>query len=179
MNYKIKNGLFYLEDGDGLVIPTLNEETDDNVILDKKVSSFVYENISGDFEMSACFIPEHMSFTDSFGIVIETPDGCGYVKSEANEGGNGIKSGMTGLFDFENPKQFLGKEKVYLKIVRQGCTYNTFFSEDGKNYNICGSFELESDEIKAGFEIESFQGSSFAVKVTDIQKYANKKKNVA
>lgn len=179
MSYKIKNGLLFLESNDMLVIPVINDETGENIILDEKVSPFVYEDIDGDFEIKAKFTPEHMSFTDSFGIYVVSGDSYGYVKLESKSGRNCIKSGMVDIINMENPKKILNQEDVYLKIVKKGNEYDTFFSKDGKQYIPCGNFVFDSDDIKAGFLISSFQGSRFQVKVHDIHKYVKQNKNVA
>lgn len=179
MSYKIKNGVLFLENGDTLVIPAMNDVTGENIILDEKVSPFVYENIDGDFEISAKFIPEHMSFTDFFGIYVVNGDCCGYVTMEAKSGRNCIKSGMVDVIEMENPKVIVDGAEIYLKIIKRENHYTTFFSKDGKQYIPCGEFTLILNDIEAGFLVSSFQGSKFQVEVQNICKHVKANKNVA
>lgn len=178
-NYKLENGLLFMEKENGFVIPAMNEDTSDIIELEEKVSPFVYEEIIGDFVLSGKFMPKHMSFTDAFGIYIMNDEKYGYVKVDGYNGVSSVKSGIFDLFEMENPSESVGSEDIYLKLERRGNDFVSYYSTDGVNYTECGGFEFEAEKVKVGFMVSSFQGSQFLVEVTSIHREMKARKNVA
>lgn len=170
MAYTLENGLFFLVDDKGVVVPAMNDKTDNSIDFDTNVSPFLSKELSGDFEIYAEFCPFNMSLSDSYGIYAYTDDDrfC-YIKMHSDLQGNSINSGCVDIMDFENPSILSVDENVYLKITRKGNHFNLSYSNDGENYISHGKCVLESDSpVRVGFQLSSFQGSAFYIRVRNI-----------
>lgn len=167
-NFKLDNGLFFMENGDAYGIPGMNENTNGVINFEEILSPYLGKRMLGDYEVAAKFTPVNMSLEDSYGIYIYSNDDYVYVSLQETPDGCVIKSGAVDFMETENPTVNVSGESVYLKIKKDGDKYEEFYSMDGIEYISCGKNILESDlETTAGYQVRTFQGSELYVKVTN------------
>lgn len=179
MGYTLDNGLFFMVEDNGIVLPAINDEIGRQIDFDTSVSPFLYNKQNGDFEICAKFSPVNMSLSDSYGIYAyieneenspgKKADNYCYIALTAGMQGSCVKSGGHDLMDFENPDTLTEGEDVYLKMNRNGDCFEVSYSNDGTDFVTHGKYNLQGgDTVKAGFRLSSFQGSEFHIKVSDI-----------
>lgn len=169
-NFKLENGLFFVEEDGAYAIPAMNEGTNGEINFEETLSPYLRKKMIGDYEVSAKFTPIHMSLGDSYGIYIYSNDDLVYVSLQETVDGSVIQSGAVDFMEAENPAVNVNSDSIYLKIKKDGDVYEEFYSLDGVNYVSCGKNVLESDlETKVGYQVSTFQGSQLYVKVTDVK----------
>lgn len=167
-NFKLEKGLFFMEENGAYTIPVMNEETNGELNFNEIVSPYLRKRMIGDYEIVAKFTPVNMSLEDSYGICIYSNENYVYVSLHETVDGCVVKSGAADFIETENPIVNVSSDSIYLKIKKDGDKYEEFYSLDGKEYISCGKNILESDlETTAGYQLKTFQGSQFYVKVTD------------
>ena len=67
-NFNLENGLFYTEDTNTYEIPAMNERSDGVLNFDETVAPYLSRSMTGDYEVTAKFIPVNMSLGDSYGL---------------------------------------------------------------------------------------------------------------
>lgn len=167
MNFLIENGLMFMEQGNKLYIPAI-EDMKEEVDLDKKTFTSVFQEVEGNFEINARVIPENISFTDSFEIYVDDGFTKGYLKQDVKCGKCRVFSGINDMFNMENEKHFLDSDDICIKLIKKYGRVETYVSTDGNEYIYCGHFKMDSDKVKIGFKAESFQGNNFMVKVENL-----------
>lgn len=176
MDYRLNNGLFFMVHGNEMILPVMDEETENSIDFEKNVSPFLFKSVQGNFEIGAKFSPVNMSLSDSYGLYgyveklgSDLDENYCYITLSADMRGNCIKSGCYDLMKFENPDTLVPKGDVYLKMVRREDTFHVLYSLDGKKFVPHGKYIIESNSsVKVGFRLSSFQGSEFYVKMNDI-----------
>ena len=168
-DFKLDNGLFFMENGDVYGIPGMNENTNGVIDFEEILSPYLEKKMLGDYEVIAKFTPVNMSLEDSYGIYIYSNEDYVYVSLQETLDGCVIKSGTVDFMETENPAVNVSGDSVYLKIKKDGNKYEEFYSMDGVEYISCGKNILESElETRAGYQVRTFQGSELYVKVADI-----------
>lgn len=165
---KLENGLLFMEESDAYVIPAMNGDTDGVISFEEILSPYLRKEMTGDYEIVAKFIPVHMSLEDSYGIYVYSNESQVYISLQETLEGAVIKSGAVDFMEIENPPISASSSAIYLKIKKDGAVYEQLYSFDGTEYISCGKNILSSDgETKAGYQVSSFQGSQFYVKLSD------------
>lgn len=169
-NFNLENGLFYTENTNTYEIPAMNERSDGVLNFDETVAPYLSRSMTGDYEVTAKFIPVNMSLGDSYGIYIYSNEDRVHVSLQETPDGTVVASGAVDFMETENPAVFVENAELYLKIKKEGDVYEEFYSPDGEEYISCGKNILTSRSVtKAGFKVNTFQGSSFYLKLEEVK----------
>lgn len=170
MNYILKDGLFLMESGEELIIPGMDEDYEDEINFDKRISPFAFQDVIGDFKIQAEIIPVNMSLGDEYGIyAFNEENKYVYIKMVSDIGGNLIKSGCVDVMEQENPDVYVLHESVYLEMSKNNDKFSMAYSTNGKDFVGLGKVVLNDNRfLKVGFGLTSFNGSQFYIRVKDI-----------
>ena len=167
---KIEKGLFFVEENGNYVIPAMNENTNGDISFEELISPYLQKEMIGDYEIVARFEPVNMSLGDSYGIYIYSGENHVYLSFNETAYGRKIKTGVVDFMEAEYPSVKVDCDTLYLKIAKSDDIYETLYSPDGIEFVSCGKISMESDIVtRAGFKVDSFQGSKFYVKLSDIK----------
>ena len=169
-NFKLENGILFVEDGKEYVMTAINENYDGTLNFEENVCPYLRKEMIGDYEIQAKFTPMHMSLNDLYGIYSYNGDNYVYIALSTGGEGNMIQSGSCDFMVTENPMKNVDSDSVYLKLKKDGNIYETFYSIDGYKFISCGKNLLDGDiTSRVGFKISTFQGSEFYVKISEVR----------
>lgn len=106
-NFNLENGLFYTENTNTYEIPAMNERSDGVLNFDETVAPYLSRSMTGDYEVTAKFIPVNMSLGDSYGIYIYSNEDRVHVSLQETPDGTVVASGAVDFMETENPAVFV------------------------------------------------------------------------
>ena len=140
--------------------------------VEKHDAPFAFEEIKGDFVISASVEPEFTENYDAGGIFIMENERR-WIKLEFEKTDLGYPSVVSvitdGASDDANGEKMEGVRKLFLQVLRRGDYWVAHYSLDGADWKMVRYFRLPMGEtVKAGFEAQSPIGKGAKVKFCDL-----------
>jgi regulation of enolase protein 1 (concanavalin A-like superfamily) len=140
--------------------------------IEKNDAPFAYEEMTGDFVVSACVKPEHKANYDAGGIFV-LDHSRKWLKLELELTDLGHPSVVSVVTDEAsddcNGERIEGVDRIFLQVVRRGDYWVMHHSLDGKAWKMHRYFRLEMGKtVKVGFEAQSPIGDGSTAAFTEI-----------
>jgi regulation of enolase protein 1 (concanavalin A-like superfamily) len=166
MEFPMKDSFaLYAPAGSDVFIDRLNS-------VEKFSVPFTFEEIEGDFVVSALITPEFHAFYDS-GSILVMESQQRWIKLEFENTDLGYPSIVAvvtdGSSDVCNGERLTEKGSVYLQIIRKGNHWFLHYSIDGESWKMVRYFELSMQKkVKAGFAAQSPIGNGTHVTFEEV-----------